>query len=568
MANSGSFNTGAYEVRYLRFEWSLISQSMQQNQSVISYTLKGAGSNGGYWYYVQNVTLNINGVTVYRLPKSTQIQLKTGTVLASGQVTIPHNEDGSKSFTASCTAGIFEHDPNVSGSGSWNLPQIQRGATVQYLTLAARTETTLTYNWQTDKSCSDVYYNLYTHAGEFILTSDSIGSGTSGGFTIDNLTSGTFYKVQLKCVCNEITTYSQTQDINTYNYPHASSLPDFVIGDKVAIGIFNPLGHPVTVEMIAANNVVGSIETSGTSVKGFDGQSAQSVLYNAIPSSLRDSYIIRATYGEHDPIYTQGGYFSVNEEACKPVISTAGYADVNNTSLAITGNDQNIVQNFSTVRYTAGLTIKDGASATSVKVKVNGQEYSLTISGNSATGGNAAITSGSNVTAEFEVTDSRGLKGYKSITVTVLEWNTPSGIVTIARQDNFYTATNVKCDANVSSIGSNAPTITYAATKEGDSSPSVTGTLTDNVTSVVNLDNDYAWDITITVTDSFGGSTTYNAHISRGMPIIYFDRIKSSVGVNCFPSAQKSFEVGQEIVIINGKKLVFNQDGSVTWTNA
>ena len=563
MANSGSFNTGAYEVRYLRFEWSLADQSIQNNQSVINYSLKGAGSNGGYWYYVQNVTLIINGQTVYRLPKSTQIKLKTGTVLASGQFTIPHNEDGTKTFTASCTAGIFEHDPNVSGSGSWSLPQIQRGALVQSLTLAARAETTLTYNWQTDKECSAVYYNLYTNGGEFIRTSSSIGSGTSGGFVIDNLTPATFYKIQLKCVCNDITTYSKTLDERTYNYPYASSLPDFVIGDKVEIGIANPLGHTVTVEMIAANNVVGSIQTSGTSVKGFDGASAQSVLYAAIPSSLRDSYIIRVTYGTHDPIYTQGGYFSVNEETNAPAV-IGSYADVNSTSSAITGDDQDIVQNFSSVRYTAALTAKNGASISSVKVTVNGHTYNLTVSGSSATGGNAAITSGSNVTAEFEVTDSRGLKGYDSVEVTVLAWNTPSGILTIARQDNFYTATNVKCDANVSSIGSNAPTITYAATKEGDSSPSVTGTLTDNVTSVVNLDNDYAWDITVTVTDSFGGSTSYTAHISRGMPIIYFDRIKSSVGVNCFPSGSKTFEVGGD-VIINGKKLKFESNGTVTW---
>ena len=64
MASSGSFNTGAYEVRYLTFAWSVASQSVQNNQTVINYSLKGAGSNGSYWYYVQNVTLIIDGRSI------------------------------------------------------------------------------------------------------------------------------------------------------------------------------------------------------------------------------------------------------------------------------------------------------------------------------------------------------------------------------------------------------------------------------------------------------------------------------------------------------------------------
>jgi hypothetical protein len=65
----------------------------------------------------------------------------------------------------------------------------------------------------------------------------------------------------------------------------------------------------------------------------------------------------------------------------------------------------------------------------------------------------------------------------------------------------------------------------------------------DNVTSVVQLDNNYAWTVAIKLVDSLGGQTTYTAYISRGMPIIYFDRLKSSVGINCFPKDEESLEV-------------------------
>lgn len=567
MASSGSFNTGAYEVRYLTFAWSVASQSVQNNQTVINYSLKGAGSNGSYWYYVQNVTLIIDGVQVYRLPKSTQIQLKAGTVLTSGQLTINHNDLGEKTFSASCTAGIFEHDPNVSGSGTWALPQIQRGAIVQNLSLAARAETTLTYNWQTDKDCEAVYYNLYTNAGEFIRTSDVIGTGTSGGFVIDNLQQATFYKIQLKCVCNGITTYSQTLDERTYNYPYASSLPDFMIGDAVEIGIENPLGHHVTVEMLANNIVVDSLETSGTSVTGFNSYAAFNRLYQSIPNARSASYIIRVTYDTsiHEPILTQGGIYSVNPEICKPAIPNVYYDDINDTAYAITGDRSKIVRSISTVHYRASIRALQWSNIASVTVDVNGDTYDLTIETPlDAAGGDAPIDSGTDVTAVFTVTDTRGFTNQKSITVTMIDWQPPSAVITAQRHDNFYSETDLKADAEYTQIGSNAVTITYAATKDGDSSPSVSGTLTDNVTSVVTLDNNYGWSVRITVTDSFEGSKVYTIVISRGMPIIYFDRIKSSVGINCFPTEDQSLEV-DGLVIINGKKLVFGTGGTVTW---
>ena len=566
MASSGSFNTGAYEVRYLTFAWSVASQSVQNNQTVINYSLTGAGSNGSYWYYVQNVTLIINGVQVYRLPKSTQIKLKAGTVLASGQLTINHNDLGDKVFSASCTAGIYEHDPNVSGSGSWALPDIPRYANITNFSLASETETTLAWNWSTDKECTAVYYDLYTTDGVFIK-SENVGTGSSGGFTITDLASGTFYKVRLRCVANGLENASAMVDINTYNYPHASSLPDFQIGDAVTIGLFNPLGHPVTVEMLANNIVVDSLETSGTSVTGFDSYAAFNRLYQSIPNARSASYIIRVTYDTsiHEPILTQGGIYSVNPEICKPALPNVYYDDINDTAYAITGDRKKIVRSISTVHYRASIRALQWSNIASVTVDVNGDTYDLTLLTNlDAAGGDASIDSGTDVTAVFTVTDTRGFTNQKSITVTMIDWQPPSAVITAQRHDNFYSETDLKADAEYTQIGSNAVTITYAATKDGDSSPSVSGTLTDNVTSVVTLDNNYGWSVRITVTDSFGGSKVYTIVISRGMPIIYFDRIKSSVGINCFPTEDQSLEV-DGLVIINGKKLVFGTGGTVTW---
>ena len=99
MASNGSFNTSAYSNRYLTFSWSVQSQSVANNSTTISWTLKGAGSASGY-YKAGNFKVVINGTTVYSTAESSRINLYNGTLVKSGTFTITHNSDGTKSFTA------------------------------------------------------------------------------------------------------------------------------------------------------------------------------------------------------------------------------------------------------------------------------------------------------------------------------------------------------------------------------------------------------------------------------------------------------------------------------------
>ena len=128
MASSGSFNTSAYSGRYLQFSWSIKKQDIANNKTTISWTLKGAGGNSQTWYKSGNLKVVINGSTVYS--SATRIQLWSGTVVASGEAVIPHNSDGTKTFSASAEAGIYTVAVNCRGSGSWTLTAIPRTATV------------------------------------------------------------------------------------------------------------------------------------------------------------------------------------------------------------------------------------------------------------------------------------------------------------------------------------------------------------------------------------------------------------------------------------------------------
>nr|DAG46185.1 MAG TPA: protein of unknown function DUF859 [Caudoviricetes sp.] len=126
MATSGTFKTSTYDGACLQFEWSLKSQSTVNNQSVISWTLKGAGIKSGYWYMAGPFKCTVNGTVVYQ--SNTKIKLYTGTVVASGELAIGHDSNGAKSFTAYAECAIYVTSVNCKGSESWSLPDIGRAS--------------------------------------------------------------------------------------------------------------------------------------------------------------------------------------------------------------------------------------------------------------------------------------------------------------------------------------------------------------------------------------------------------------------------------------------------------
>ena len=443
---------------------------------------------------------------------------------------------------------------SITASTTVNLDTIPRYATITQ-SMASRTETTITMNWTADATVDKLWYSINNGSS---WTEVSIAQGTSGSYTISGLSAYTQYtiKTRVRRKDSQLTSDSSAYSQYTYPYPYANSMPNFTIGNKLTLGFYNPLGRTITVKFIDANNATqSSWEISGTSISGYNDTSFCNALYSSIPNATSGTYKVQVTYGSQTNTKT-GGTYSINTSDCTPTINSLAYQDTNSSVVNVTGNNQKIVRNHSTVRYTAsGLSVKNSATIASCKVSVNGNTYTLTVSGTSATGGNAVIDSGSDVTATVTLTDSRGLQATKSVTVTMLDWQLPTGVITLQRANNFYSETTIKCDARYSSLdGTNTITITYACTKEGDSSASVTGTLSDNVAVTKTLDNNYDWTVKFTLVDALGGRKVYNVFLSRGTPIIFFDRKQTAVGFGAFPDASHSVEGGSDWnIVMHGK---------------
>ena len=553
-------SNGAYVDTWI--EYKVLAQSVQNNTSTVRVVLysQSTVSSSTRWDVAENfgyVGYN-NGNRQYL---STTYDFSNNRVNKFGDYTftIGHDSNGSKTITMQ-GAWNTSHSSYISGgsvSALVTLPVIPRYATVNQ-SLIAKTETTATIKWTSDSTVDYIWYS--TNNGSS-WSGINVADSTNGTYTISGLSANTAYqiKTRVRRKDSQLTTDSSALAVTTYAYPYATSMPNFTIGSKLTIGLFNPLGRQVTVNILGADNSqVSSDTTTGTSIAGYTSSAVVNALYSSIPSAQSGTYKVKVTYGTNISTRT-GGTYRVNPNVCAPSIESADYEDTNATTIALTGNDKDIVRNKSTLSYSAsGLTAKNGASLSSCSVTVNGQTIALTVSGSNASGTGGVIDSAMDIDAVFTVTDSRGLTGTYTKTINMLDWSEPSAIINLQRQDNFYTETDLTVDADFAYInGNNQITITYQATKEGDSTPSVSGTLQDNVTSVVNLDNNYAWTVVVTLVDSLGGTTSYSLWISRGMPIIYFDRLKSSVGINCFPKKEKSLEV-------NGYDLTFHDGESIT----
>ena len=222
----------------------------------------------------------------------------------------------------------------------------------------------------------------------------------------------------------------------------------------------------------------------------------------------------------------------------------ASYLDSNSTTTAITGDNQQIIRNQSLLEIdVSNAAAYKYATLSSIKATINGTEYTTTLSGSTATFNIGTLNLSTNTNAVVTLTDSRGFTATQTLELEILNWELPTAIINLQRENNYYSNTNINVDANYSSLDShNTITLKTRYKKVTDSSYGAYVTLQDNVTSTLNLDNNYQWDVQVLVQDLLG-QTTYNLTLDRGIPIVYFDRLKRSVGVNCFPELDTSIEL-------------------------
>ena len=343
-----------------------------------------------------------------------------------------------------------------------------------------------------------------------------------------------------------------------------TAAPDFYDTDNPTITYSNPAGDIAAITSLqACISLTGAeadvpyrnISKTGTSYTFNLTQAERNTLLAATPNSntLSVRFIVRTVLS--GKTYYSTVIKTMTVKNANPTITGASYQDTNATTTAITQNNQQIIQGQSTVSFNfSSLAALKYATLTKIEITVNAVTVSSNLSGSSVSNKTVSfgtIDSSSNLAASIKLTDSRGNTTTQSLNIIMLGWILPTAIISLSRKSNYYDETYIKVNADYSSLDSkNTITIQYQYKEVGGSTWSSLATLQDDVQATISLDNTKAFDFKIFVTDRIG-STTYNAVLQIGIPIMFIDRLLRSVGIGTIPDQSNMLAVDRRIQLKN-----------------
>lgn len=191
MAANGSKSVTVTSWDTLKFNWWIVSQNVANNTTVVGWSMQlVAGSSGKISSTAsKDWSVTVNG-TEYSGTNTVGIGNNATKTLASGQTTVTHNSDGSKSFSYSFSQefGITFSGSSIgtkSGSGTGVLTTIPRATTPTLSKSSANMGDSVTIN--TPRASSSFTHDLaYSFAGSGWV-SIATGVGTSRAWTVPDL---------------------------------------------------------------------------------------------------------------------------------------------------------------------------------------------------------------------------------------------------------------------------------------------------------------------------------------------------------------------------------------------
>lgn len=216
----------------LRFRWQLKSSSIAENKSVINWWLELIAGGAGYISSStsKSWSVTVNG-TSYSGTNTVGIANNATKTLASGSTEIPHNSDGTKTFTYSFSQ-VFNITFNkyvgtISGSGSGVLDSIPRSSTISKVegdTIGG--EVTVKLTRHNDAFTHQIWYKI----GDSDWYDLGSGIETSKTFTIDPETSKYITENVTGTMQLRVRTYSGRTQIGVDTYKNVTvKVPESVV---------------------------------------------------------------------------------------------------------------------------------------------------------------------------------------------------------------------------------------------------------------------------------------------------------------------------------------------------
>ena len=212
MALSGSIQsstaTSVSSDRYPRrliLDWSA-TQSIDNNTSTISYTLRASGTASSAFCYTGPIYVRINGVMVYSY--GDRFKMYSQQVLKTGSITVSHNTDGSLSVPVSISAAIYTYDTSTTYNGNIVLNTIPRASAVAVANANIGSKPTFSITRASSNFTHTLRYEFSGLTGTII---EKTAATSYNGWTIPN----SFYAKIPNATYGTVTVYCDTYSGNT-----------------------------------------------------------------------------------------------------------------------------------------------------------------------------------------------------------------------------------------------------------------------------------------------------------------------------------------------------------------
>lgn len=418
---------------------------------------------------------------------------------------------------------------------------------------------------QSISSSQHIYYNSYTtifHAHGIDITHNADGKKT----------------IYVSAYINhqKFSSSSQGFNLDLTTIPRKATItaaPEFLLSADPSISYINPAGSAVT-SIDAALSYDGTTPFTNYYSVPLDGSEytinldyvERDSLFTATANTDRlQVYVILKTVISGTTYYDTMSTYAVVPSNWGPSITSLLYHDDNYATTSVTQDDQLIVQNQSDLVITIQGESDHGADCASVSIEINGVVMTESASGSFIMDdidfGTIDVAADA-VIATVTLTDTRGRSHTLQMMIRTVAWSQPTAIINCARQQNYYSNTDLYVNVDYADLdGMNTLLIAYYYKRTDIGTWTYGGTMNDDDTVTLNLDNTRSWNIKVIVQDAFA-TTTYLLNIDKGIPIFFADRLRRSVGINCFPEEDNILAVNG----MNATAILGNNEKALTAT--
>lgn len=470
-------------------------------------------------------------------------------LIGSWDTIVYHESDGSKTISVSAWHNTQTGLGNASLSSTYVCDTIPRYANVT-ITTNIRTINTLSYNYSVSAPIDHKQYRL--NGGAWI--------NDGGSNTITGLQPNTQYNIQVRVKRTDSQLWSESNVITmtTYDIARFTSLSNVNIGANIPVNITNPSGASVSLEIKNSSKNTTFISRSGLSNTN-----------NITPNSTETNNIYAATSsGNTLPVIyvlttTQNGVsYSIDSSVynmyvtnANPIFSNYTYQDTNSITIALTGNNQILINGQSNVKTTITVPNRALPQKSATMINYNTIIGSGQISANYSSSNTVEMTINSVTSGSIMVNaiDSRGnvtgvpktatLLPYTNVLIQSMELLRENGVSTTARITGKGTYIN-------QNFGAQTNTITSIQYRKKEKSSSTWGSWV-NITnlfvisngnfqnvSVANTISGFTfgteYDVEIRATDRLT-SVTYATELNSGEIIMAKNKTKKIVGIGKIP---------------------------------